>query len=53
MIPVIIGFDDGLSHIRRHVIIQTNADLLSIRPQRTKSGEIIINMNIFCYENAP
>ena len=33
---IIIGSDNGLSRVRRQVITRDNADLLSIRPLKTK-----------------
>ena len=38
---VSIGSDNGLSHIRRQVIILNNARLLSIEPFGTNSSDIL------------
>ena len=45
-----IGSDNGLSSIRRHAIIQTNAGLLSIEPLRTNFGAIWIKIQNFSFK---
>ena len=47
-----IDKDNGLSPIRRHAIIQTNARLMSIGPLRNKFSDILIQMHFFIDEIA-
>ena len=49
MNQVIIGSDNGLSTIRRHVIIWTGAVLLSIGPLGTNFSEILIKIQNFSF----
>ena len=46
----IIGSDNGLSPHRRHAIIQTNAEILLIRPLGTKFSEILIKFKMFSFK---
>ena len=48
--PTIIGTDNGLSPERRQVIIQTNAELLSIGPLGTNFSGILSEIHIFSYK---
>ena len=53
MKQVSIGWDSGLSPIRRQAIIWTNAGILFIGPLGTNFSEIFDrNSNIFIQENA-
>ena len=52
VIWVRIGSDNGLSPIRRQVIIKTNTGLLSIGPLGTNFSEILKqNTKLFIHEN--
>ena len=44
---VIINSGNGLSPFGRQTIIGTNADLLSIRPLGSHSGEILVEIQTF------
>ena len=46
---VSIGFDNGLSPIRRQAIIETNAEILFIGPLETNFDEILIKIQTFSF----
>ena len=46
----IIGSDNGLSPVRRHTIIWTNAVLLFIGPIGTKFSQIVFEMKISSFK---